>query len=256
MDQLQGRDLQLVVTRLPKAVRAMLVDDSHLMIAGGYIRATIAGERPSDIDIFGSHQDQLELAAYKLSVKQRARIHKTENAWTVLNHPRTAVQFIKRWVFQGADAVVKSFDFTICQVAVWWDKAGGRKNAEGIQGGCWASACSGAFYKDLAARRLVYTAPERNEDAGGSILRVRKFVANGYNIQAPSLAAVIARLVKNLDTTQMQLTDEPHVTQVLTGLLREVDPLMIVDGLEFVDEHELGQEIADQMPEAADPSND
>ena len=30
---------------------------------------------------------------------------------------------------------------------------------------------------------------------------------------------------------------EPWLTQVLTGLLREVDPLRVVDGVELVDEH-------------------
>lgn len=254
MDQLQGRDLQLVVTRLPKAIRAMLMEDSNLSLAGGFIRATIAGERPSDIDIFGNSQNQLELAAYKLSVKQRARIHKTDNAWTVLNHPRTAVQFIKRWLFQGAEAIVKSFDFTICQVAVWWNDVGGSEDEHGKPKGCWASACSEAFYPDLAARRLVYTSPERNEDAGGSILRVRKYVANGYNIQAPSLGAVIARMIRDLDPAKVKLTNETQVAMILTGLLREVDPLLIVDGLEFVDEHELGEQIADQMP--TDQPND
>ncbi len=247
MQQLQGRDLQLVVTRLPKAVRAMLMDDGMLCLGGGFIRATIAAERPSDIDIFGNADQQLELAAYKLSVKQRARIHKTDNAWTVLNHPRTAVQFIKRWLFQGAEAVVKSFDFTICQAVIWWDASAGMVDAEGHFKGLWRSACSDAFYPDLAARRLVYTAPKRNEDAGGSILRVRKYVSRGYSIQAPSLAAVIARMIRDLDLTKLKLTDEARVAQILTGLLREVDPLLIVDGLEFVDEHELGQVIAEQM---------
>ncbi len=254
MEQLQGRDLQLVVTRLPKAVRGMLMEDSNLMIGGGFIRAVIAGERPSDIDIFGGDEKQIELAAYKLSVKQGARIHKTDNAWTVLNHPRTAVQFIKRWLFPRPTELVKSFDFTICQAVILWNPNGGTVDAAGKSNGCWNSVCSKAFYPDLAARRLVYTAPERNEDAGGSILRVRKFVAQGYNIQAPSLAAVVARMIKDLDTTKLQLSDEPQVTRILTGKLREVDPLMIVDGLEFVDEHELGELIALQMP--ADPTND
>ena len=37
------------------------------------------------------------------------------------------------------------------------------------------------FYPDLAARRLVYTAPVRDEEAGGSLLRVRKFIERKDN---------------------------------------------------------------------------
>ena len=49
-------------------------------------------------------------------------------------------------------------------------------------GGEYVGLCNIRFYPDLAARRLVYTSPLRNEDAGGSILRVLKFYQRGYRI--------------------------------------------------------------------------
>ena len=39
-------------------------------------------------------------------------------------------------------------------------------------------------------------------------------------------------------TAFVERLDEGAVARVLTGLLREVDPLTVIDGLDVVDEHE------------------
>lgn len=94
------------------------------------------------------------------------------------------------------------------------------------------------FYADLAAKRLVYTFPVRDEEAGGSMMRVIKFVKRGYNIQARSLGGVIARVAMKVRNDGMSHT-ETDFAQVVAGLLHEVDPLSIVDGVDLIDEHEL-----------------
>jgi uncharacterized protein YlaN (UPF0358 family) len=53
------------------------------------------------------------------------------------------------------------------------------------------------------------------------------------------LAGVIARLIKNLDLDRCSLSDEKHVSNILCGLMREVDPSIIIDGIDLVDEHEV-----------------
>src|SRR3546814_4873776 len=73
------------------------------------------------------------------------------------------VQFITRWTFDNAADLVASFDFTVCQAAIWRNRLGE-----------WKSLISNSFYIDLAGRRLVYTAPEPQEEPGGSMLRVIK----------------------------------------------------------------------------------
>jgi len=130
--------------------------------------------------------------------------------------------------------VVESFDFTVCQAAIWYDK----KEA------AWKSVISAGFYPDLAARRLVYTFPKREEEAGGSMLRVRKFLQRGYSIQAPSLAGVITRIAMAVRWDEIArkngdgYASERSVALIISGLLREVDPNITVDGLDVVDEHE------------------
>jgi hypothetical protein len=73
-------------------------------------------------------------------------------------------------------------------------------------------------------------------------MRVLKFVKRGYNVQAPSLAGVISRILSRLDISKIQKKDgdidEFKAAMVITGLLRQVDPLTVIDGVDFVDEHE------------------
>lgn len=224
MEQLTGGDLRHVVTRLPRDLREML-QQQPIFVGGGFIRETIAGGTVNDIDLFGPAQDRLETAAsYLQSRREGSRIHKSDNAITLLAHPRLPVQFITRWLFAEAEPLMASFDFTVCQAVIWFDR----------RPGIWKSCIADTFYSDLAARRLTYTSPKRDEEAGGSMLRVRKFLQRGYNIQALSLAGVIARLV----ASTVMGTDEQRNTHAISRRLIEVDPLLLIDGFEPVDEHE------------------
>lgn len=225
MSALTPTDLHFVVTRIPRDVRALLTG-SQLFLGGGFVRETIAGGVVKDIDLFGPTLGALEIAANRIAADRGdVRIHRSPNAITVLAPPRLPLQFITKWLYTEPAKLAAEFDFTVCQVVIWF--ADGR----------WQSVVSDAFYADLAARRLVYTFPVREELAGGSMLRARKFLQRGYNIQAESLAGVIARLahsVRNIDRMK-----EADLAQALSGLLREVDPLFVVDGLDFIDEHEV-----------------
>ncbi len=227
MSALRIQDLHLVVSRIPRDVLKM-VQTNNLFIAGGFVRSKIADEKASDIDIFGPSKEALKAVAMQFALDRGGRLHETDNAFTVLSGSRIPVQFIHRWVYAPGQAqkLLAEFDFTIAQAVLW---RSGEK---------WESLISDDFYADLAARRLVYTHPQRVEDAGGSMLRVRKFLAKGYSIQPKSLAGVIARLLMAVRTKE-GCWEEEWVTQVICGLLREVDPMRIVDGVDLIDEHEV-----------------
>jgi hypothetical protein len=230
MNNLSKNDMQFVVSRLPKDIRD-LMQRHPLFLGGGFVRATIAGEKPSDIDLFGPDEDVLDACANNL-VANRAgarKIH-TKNAITLYQSPRLPVQFITRWMFGDAVHLAESFDFTIAQAVIWYDRAPNPPPTR------WLSWTAESFYADLAAHRLVYTRPKRNEDAGGSLMRVRKFLARGYNIQPGALAAVIARLMAGVDRNRVDTGDEAATSAVLEGLLREVDPLTVIDNQPITDE--------------------
>lgn len=225
MQSLTQQDLPFVVRRIPRDVRDLLMN-SPFFIGGGFIRETIAGGEVKDIDLFGPSQPQLFEAATAFAAQREVKPHVTENAITVLAPPRLPVQFITRWLFSSAEPLVQSFDFTVCQAVIWFSQATKQ----------WQSSASDGFYPDLAARRLVYTSPVSEEEAGGSMMRVRKFLGRGYNIQATSLGAVIARVAAKVEHRPGMTEFERG--QIIAGLLHEVDPLLVVDGLEPINEHD------------------
>lgn len=227
MNELTANDLRYVVERLPRDVRDLLsTNHAKLFLGGGFIRETIAGNVPNDIDLFGEDASTLETIARQWQATHRptARLYKSKNAITITEPGRLTVQFITRWTFSDPVKLCKSFDFTVCQAAIW--RAGNQSNSP------WRSCIGEGFYVDLAGRRLVYTCPVRQEEAGGSMLRVIKFVRRGYSIQVTSLGEVIARVMTAYRPDGGRVT--PGI--VIDGILREVDPSLVVDGFDVVED--------------------
>jgi hypothetical protein len=257
MNTLTRHDLQFALMRCPKALLHTMkaTMPGKIFVGGGFLRSIVSGEPVNDVDVFvSSKEDALTLARMLVirklrfvtkkteaggitvirplqfrelnqdQVKQTERgIYTTDNAYTLTGFS-PSIQIIHRWVFDAGDLVAASFDFTCCAAAFWWD------------GETWKSYCDERFYCDVASKRLVYRAPKRNEDAGGSMLRVLKYYQRGYRIPLDSLAKVIARLVKGVDLTRLvhaqyqigkpnkTVIDEAAFSFVIAGLLREVDP--------------------------------
>jgi hypothetical protein len=228
MTSLKENDLNYIVRHIPKDLRKLMMDhsgDAGIRIGGGFIRSIIAGEKISDIDVFGSSRDQLKIVSGTLAYERNCVPHESQNAYTLLSPPRWPVQFIFRWTFDSPDLCMASFDFTIAQSVIWYDND---KQPH------WQSICHDNFYSDLAAHRLVYTFPQRIEDAGGSIMRVRKFLSKGYNIQPESFAGVISRVCMGVDQVAKSVPGESFLSKLVQSLLIEVDPLVIVDGMELI----------------------
>lgn len=212
MRSMNEYDLASVVRCLPAPLVDMLKKQGKsLFVAGGFIRAIVANERWNDIDLFCGDKAVAETLA-----KQLGKTFDTDNAYSVRVMGQQ-VQFIHRWTFSDPASCLDSFDFTIAKAAVWFDQTTG-----------WNSACDDSFYTDLAAKRLVYCSPKREEEAGGSMLRVLKFYQRGYRIPLDSLGAVMSRMVMKIDFEKITATSdeaiECRVAKILTSLLYEVDP--------------------------------
>lgn len=232
MKTLSSNDVAFVASRIPRDVREWIWENG-LSIGGGFIREVISGGEIRDIDVFGSSKEGLRFALRTLKARReqagyKCRIIETANADTLLTEGRKTVQVIHRWLYESHEKVVPSFDFTVCAAVIW------RAHEQGNS--AWYSCTHDDFYQDLAAKRLVYTSPDRNEDAGGSLLRAFKFIKRGYNIQSNSLGKVLARLNSVIRPDSWATNDESQMGRVLTGLLREVDPGFVVDGIEPVGE--------------------
>lgn len=219
MRKLNDHDLKWAVRRLPKDVRTMLVKHKgELFVAGGFLRSIITNEPINDIDLFSPSKDYAKACATELAAG--GRIYETDYAFS-LSDKKPMTQFIHRWAYTDAESLVNSFDFSIACAALWFD------------GSEWQSICCDSFYEDLSAKRLVYLRPVRNEDAGGSLLRVLKFYQRGYRIPLDSFAAVIARLDRGIDRSKVEhgeFEPEQQYEKIVLGLLREVDPNTPMEG--------------------------
>jgi len=238
--QLNRHDLRWALRRIPSELKVALQTwAGRVFVGGGFLRAIVAGEKVSDIDVFaGSTNDaytfaellvklRLKLTEQPLTDEQQEKIkssiYETDNAFTLrCFHP--AIQIIHRWTFPRGEEVANSFDFTICCAVLWFSTLEDNE-------GHWTSYCHDSFYQDLAAKRLVYLSPERNEDAGGSMLRVLKYYQKGYRIPLDSLGAVMARMVEAVKLDKLGglmgtfgISHEQALAKVLTGMLVEVDP--------------------------------
>lgn len=206
---LHPQDLAWILARLNAKVKAELkASCGNVFLAGGFIRSMITKEPVADVDLIASSKEAAQALALRFSIGCNLPVHQTPNAFTLRGYD-PAVQIIHRWTFDNPQSAIDSFDFTIAKAAIWFD------------GDYWRSVCHPDYYADVAAKRLVYTNPIRDEEPGGSMLRVLKFYQRGYRIPLDSLAQVIDRLVS---TVNFDNTGGLSSAEVICGLLREVDP--------------------------------
>lgn len=235
MNELTWHDLQFALLQTPKPLLKLMKGPAwagKIFVGGGFLRSIVAREPVNDIDVFTGSKNDAEMLSQILAAETESRVYTTDNAYTVLG-TKPAVQIIHRWTFDTAHNLCQSFDFTCCCAAFWWNE----KNDGLIDESSWASTCDPRFYCDVAAKRLIYRNPTRNEDAGGSMLRVLKYYQKGYRIPLDSLAAVITRLVQGVDfkellpnldgpaAVELAAKEAPErFSRIICGLLREVDP--------------------------------
>lgn len=154
----------------------------ELFLAGGAIRAIWNHEPVNDVDLFAATPFAASGAAHFLRCGiATEKMHITANAFTVKDVTPN-VQIVRREYYPTPQAVLDSFDFTICKAVIWWD------------GNAWQSLTDAKFSNDVTQKRLSYCSPAR-QDPRDSLLRVLKFYARGYSIDARSLAKIVAQTV-------------------------------------------------------------
>lgn len=207
--KLTDYDIRKVLSELPVGIVSFL-QENKVYLAGGFIRAVLAGEEPNDIDLFSENSVRATSMAIKLSCQMyNEMIYTTVNAHTLRGEDMPVVQFIYAWTFSNAHALISSFDYTISQAAIWFEN------------GEWQSIAAETFYDDLREKQLVYTTPERHEEAGGSLLRMRKFLKAGYDISSYDMAKVITRLFRGIDVHAFAESDEMERATLINEILTD-----------------------------------
>lgn len=213
MRTLDRKDLSWAVKLLPYEVKNLMERyKASIVLGGGYLRSTIGNEKVNDLDLFTSSPEQSKLFADLLASQVKTKVYQTPNAYSV-KLPNAYVQFIHRWTFPSPESLLDSFDFTIACAAIWVNSSGK-----------WTSLADDSFYSDLAAKRLNYRSPIRNEDAGGSLLRVLKYYQRGYRIPLDSLAFVLARVFHAVEGGHSESDTGREILKQLILVDPQVDP--------------------------------
>lgn len=184
---------RIIVNSLPEEVRdlCILLGD-ELLIAGGFCRDTLTNEPPKDIDLFARSAQGMKDAVFHFDWTHKYTMKHTLNAETFKPHEEfdaVPVQFITRVYYDNHEETIKSFDFSVCQVGVYFDKLAGK----------WVGICTEEFLEDLPAFRCRYTAPTRDEDPGASVLRMIRLTARGFHFSEGEVAKVVGRFVAALE---------------------------------------------------------
>lgn len=207
MSVLRDADVKWLLRKMPATLRSYAeLAERKVFIAGGFIRAVIAGEVVNDVDVFTDSNDSAQKIA--MAIRGGETLVTTPNAITVRS-TAPVVQIITRWTFTKLSDCIESFDFTIARAGLTFS------------GGSWGSFCDDNFYSDLAAKRLRYRAPDRMEDEAGSMLRMLKFYGRGYRAPLYDIAAVVARSVKGIEVAA---SSENARCEFVLGRLRVIDP--------------------------------
>lgn len=184
--------LDAIFKKLPIGVTYQLQRYAdHLFLAGGAIRAILNNESVNDIDLFAQHASIAEGAAHFFQGgNATVKLHVTENAFTIKDvNPH--VQIVRRDYYDTPQAVLDSFDFVVCKAVIWYD------------GNLWQSRVDPGFFNDLEQQKLTYCSPV-GQDPRDSLLRVLKFSARGYSVDARSLAKIVTQTVRKAEYKDRQ----------------------------------------------------
>lgn len=209
---------RLIVNALPEEVRNLCTSfGDELLIAGGFCRDTLTNERPKDIDFFARSSQGMKDAIFHFDWTHKYTMTHTLNAETFKPHPGfdIPVQFITRVYYDNHEETIKSFDFSVCQVGVYYDKLAGE----------WVGICTQEFLEDLPQFRARYTAPTRDEDPGASVLRMMRLTARGFHFSDGEVAKVVGRFVAAVSPELPAFpnhTSEKVATEVVKKAFRRI----------------------------------
>jgi hypothetical protein len=192
-----------ITKQLPEDVTKLLQHiGSGICVAGGFCRDAFLGESPKDVDIFGTSEkvirETIEWFSWNNTEYEPEVI--TANSRTFkpkYDHEVQPVQFVTRSWYPTHAELIESFDWSVCQCAVFWSQLS--EKFEGI--------CTKGFGEDIQAGKLHYTAPERDEDPGASILRMVKLTHRGFKPTEESIARAIGRFAAELVKQETHLDD-------------------------------------------------
>lgn len=191
---LEQDDIKRVMFMIPDSiVDAMKRHPGKIIIAGGIIRALVAGESIKDLDIFVPGQSEAEkwLDEVGLDYEIGDKYLTTEPS----ENFSYEIQTVWRYPFKEPWEIPEQFDYTVVKAAIWYDPGGKDKDPEFV------GICHERFYRDIARRALVFCC-ERDTERVLSIPRILRYTQYGYSMDPKSMAEVIIKTCLSLDLSK------------------------------------------------------
>lgn len=189
---MQESDLTLIVRSLPEMVRNAMrgYNAAEFIVAGGFIRTLLMGQTPRDLDLFCNNTSSAE--HWMINVQRSAgEEFSGGRRWSAIGDGSkiTILELIWRHKFDGPAGLLDDFDLRMSKAAVWYDPTEEK----------WRSFIDPMFYQDNVRRELVFCNPPPDPR---DLLRVFKFVQEGYSIDPVNMAKVVAHSFSAMSTLQ------------------------------------------------------
>lgn len=181
-----------------------------IIVAGGFIRAYFAGERPQDLDLYFRNNIDLLSLKSELEGKDWLEVFKTDRAITLKKDDKF-IQLIS-YVYGEPSAVIELFDYTICCAAMTItrheiedeDSEDTRIELHGHL------VLHDNFFEHLAGRVLEFIGTPLPLS---SLQRAFKFVKRGYGICDENIVKVAEAIFRQVD-----FDDDEKLTEHLAGI--------------------------------------
>lgn len=194
---LDENDVKRVVYALPEEIREMMRrHPGQVVIAGGFIRALVAGENIHDIDVFVPSEKNAK--DWVDEVYTASKYEKKDKHYYIGPDAKSGaaeVQVVYRYPFKESYEVPDQFDYTIVKAAVWFDEGDKKRESN------YVSVCHERFYRDIARKMLVYEC-DRDVERIESIPRLLKYIGYGYSIDPDSLAELVVKTCLSMDLSK------------------------------------------------------
>lgn len=186
---LTSEHLEIITRRINEdaaLVRLMKDNPGKLYIAGGLPVCSLIGAPIGDINIFGTDRLLLMEAARTYGLYSPCHMMEPTKYAVSVNGRIGRVQFELKEVYQSAWECIDSFDFSVCQAAIWFEY------------GKWQTVCSAKFYSDLNARKLRFINQERDDESPVvSLWRAAKYTERGFTLSRSDKLALLDRCFQN-----------------------------------------------------------
>lgn len=155
----------------------VVLNDTSVVLAGGFVRDTLSGAAPKDVDLW-VRDAETEDRVHKALVPVTETFKQSPWATTYLSR-WLPIQVI-RWEFTTLSDLLRHFDFSVCQAAVCYADT-------------WIGLASVEFFTDIQDHVIHYNTEQHKFLVASDVWHMTRLLSKGYRIPKSELIEVMSR---------------------------------------------------------------